>query len=183
MNPDAHLTYALAMAMAYSSKVVERHPKQAEIVAEVATILGAARETESLIERGGEVHDDDLVIMYQAAIITSTVEAWTPFAVPHLEQARQILEWAAAQTHPDRPPLFVDPTANEGTRLAKGLAAAVGNLARAAGALSAVLLDVEGSRFKKSFDVGQLFHISQATGVLMKAITPLRIPDLSDRKL
>jgi len=182
MTPDTHLAYALATALAYSSKLVWRHPRNAEIVAEVATILGAAGETGGVIE-GGVIDDGDRVTLHQAAIITATVEAWTPHAIPHLDQARRIIEWAAAQPHSDRAPLFVSSNANEGARLARALAAAVGNLARAAGVLSAVLSEVETSRFKESFDVDRLLYISQAVGLLTTTITPLRIPDLSDPEL
>jgi len=117
MTPDQHLTYALATALAFTSRLVERHPKHAEIVAEVATILGAAGETGSGGGVEGMVDDNDRVTLHQAAIITATVEAWTPLAIPHLEQARNILEWAAAQPHSDRAPLFVNSKATEGAIL------------------------------------------------------------------
>lgn len=179
MTPDQHLIFALATALAYSSKLVERHPEHAEIVADVATILGAAAETGD----EGAVDDSDRVTLHQAAIITATVEAWTPHALPHLDQARQLLEWAAAQPHSARPPFFVSSKTTEGARLARSLAAAIGNMARAAGALSAVLSEVEGSRFKDCFDVNRLLSIGQAAGMLTATMIPLRLPDLSNPEL
>jgi len=180
MTPDAHLTYDLAMAMAYTSKLVERHTKITEVVAEVATILGAAQETGGLLPCGQM--DEDRIILLQAGIITSTVKAWTPLGLPQLEQARSILRWAEDQS-PGRAPLFVDANPTEGDRLGKALAAAIGNLARSAGALCAVLCEVELSRFKEFFDVDRLNDIGRAAGLLTATITPLRIPDLSNPEL
>lgn len=102
--------------------------------------------------------------MHQAGIIRAAVAAWTPMAVPQLEQAKQILAWAAAQSEEGHAPLFVDSKTTEGARLTRALAAALGNLARASGALSAVLAALEESRFKDCFDVDRLLRIGEAAG-------------------
>ena len=182
MTPDIHLAHALATALAYTSSLTQRHPRHAETVAEVATILGAADETGGVIE-GGEVHASDLIIMNQAGIIKAAVAAWTPQASPQLDQACKILEFAAGQDTPGRAPLFVNPTTTEGARFAEALAAALGNLARAAGALSVVLATLEESRFKDFFDVDRLLCIGEAVGALTQEIKPLELPDLSNPEL
>jgi len=182
MTPDIHLVHALATSLAYSSDFVDDHPEHARTVAEVATILGAADETATIV-RGGMEDDSDRLIMHQAGIIKATVAAWTPLAIPQLEQARQMLEWAAAQDTPERGPLFVSSATTEGGKLAEALAVAIGNLSRAAGALSAVYAALEASRFKDYFDVDRLLLISEAANVLTREIKPLKLPDLSNPEL
>jgi len=184
MKADIHLAYALATALAYSSKLVDSHPEHAKTVAEVATILGAADETGTIIDGGVSEDDNDRVILHQAGIIKATVAAWIPPAIPQLEQARQMLEWAAKQSaSTGRAPILVDSSATEGTRFCSALATALGNLARAAGALSAVYSALEPSRFKDYFDVDSLIRIAEASSSITKEITSFKLPDLSNPEL
>jgi len=183
MTPDIHLVHAVATALSYTSRLTRRHPKHVETVAEVATILGAADETGTIIKGDMDEDDNDRIIMHQAAIIKATVSAWTPHAIPQLDQACKILQFAAAEDTPGRGPLFVNPTTTEGARFAGALAAAIGNLARAAGVLSAVLATLEESRFKDFFDVDRLLRIGEAAGTLTQEIKPLELPDLSNPEL
>jgi len=182
MTPDIHLAHALATALDYVSDFTDSHPEHARTVAEVATILGAADETSATITKDME-DDSDRVIMYQAGIIKAVVAAWTPEAIPQLDQACKILEFAAAQDIPERGPLFVNSASTEGSKFAEALAVATGNLARAAGALSAVLATLEKSRFKDFFDVDRLLRIGEAAGTLTSEIKRLNLPDLSNPEL